>query len=129
MAAELTVIAWSVILLLVYIGAQGFLSTLNLGVAYNLSSRDGGHTPGLHAQRARRAVQNLLETYPAFVALALALVIANKAGGIGAVGAWLWLIARAAYLPIYIIGIPVIRSLAWIVSLAGLLMMLARLVG
>ena len=39
-------------------------------------------------------------------------------------GAWLWLGGRVAYLPLYALGVPVVRSLAWIVSLVGIVMML-----
>jgi uncharacterized MAPEG superfamily protein len=74
-----------------------------------------------------RALRNLLETYPAFVALALALVVTGKAGGMAEAGAWTWLIARAAYLLLYAAGVPVLRTIAWLVSIAGLVLMLARL--
>jgi uncharacterized MAPEG superfamily protein len=47
--------------------------------------------------------------------------LADKWTGIGA---WLWLGARTVYLPLYAMGVPVVRSLAWVVSLAGLTMML-----
>ena len=39
-------------------------------------------------------------------------------------GAWLWLGGRVAYLPLYALGVPVVRSLAWIVSLVGIVMVL-----
>jgi len=39
-------------------------------------------------------------------------------------GAWLWLGARVVYLPLYALGIPVVRSLAFLVSMAGIIMML-----
>ena len=53
---------------------------------------------------ARRALNNLLETYPAFVALALGLIVTGKTGGLGATGAWIWLIARVVYVIIYAAG-------------------------
>jgi uncharacterized MAPEG superfamily protein len=77
--------------------------------------------------RFARALKNLLETYPAFVALALALVVSGKAGGIAATGAWIWLVARIVFVVVYGLGVPVVRTLVWLVALAGLLMMLVRL--
>ena len=74
-----------------------------------------------------RALKNLLETYPAFIALALALVVTGKTGGIGATGAWLWLLARVVYVVLYAAGIPVVRTLVWIASILGLVLMLIRL--
>ncbi len=117
-------------LLLVQVVLQASSMTAELGLPYNLSPRDEKKAPaGLVAGRLARALANLLETYPAFVALALALVVAGKAGGLGATGALLWLGARVFYLVVYALGVPVIRTLAWCASIAGLVMMLARLFG
>ena len=40
-------------------------------------------------------------------------------------GCWMYLIARIVYIPLYAAGIPYVRSLVWLVSLAGLVMVLA----
>ena len=63
----------------------------------------------------------------AFVALALALVMTGRTGGIGATGAWLYLCSRVAYVALYALGIPMVRSLAWGASILGLVLMLVRL--
>ncbi len=127
---EITVLAWSVVLLLVQVVLQACSATLELGIPYNLTPRDARReTKGLVAGRLARGRANLLETYPAFVALAFALVVTGKAGGMGLNGAWLWLGARVVYVIIYALGIPVIRTLAWVASIAGLVMMLAQLFG
>lgn len=130
MTTELTVLAWSVILLLVTIVFQAATTTASVGLDYNVSNRDEGRQPkSVTASRAKRALANFLETYPAFVALALALAVTGKSGGIGASGAILWIVGRALFLPIYVIGIPYVRTLAWAASIVGLVMMLARLMG
>ncbi|MEG0884621.1 MAG: MAPEG family protein, partial [Janthinobacterium sp.] len=38
-------------------------------------------------------------------------------------GAALYLAARVLYLPLYAFGVPVVRTLVWCVSIAGLLML------
>ena len=130
MTTELTVLGWSVVLLIVFIVVQATTMTASVGMDYNASNRDVGREPrGVTAPRAKRALANYLETYPAFVALALALAVTGKSGGIGASGAILWIVARALYLPIYVVGIPYIRTLAWLASIIGLVMMLVRLMG
>ena len=80
------------------------------------------YTPG-----APRALTNLLETFPAFIGLALALALVGKTGGWGATGAKMWFWARVAYLPLYVLGLPYVRTLAWLVSVSGLVAMLAAL--
>jgi uncharacterized MAPEG superfamily protein len=127
-STEITVLAWSVVLLIVQVIAQA-LATYDLGPKYLAGPRDAGRvSKNVIAGRLARALRNLLETYPAFVALALALVVTGKAGGLGATGAWLWLAARVVYLPLYAAGVPVLRTVAWNVSILGLVLMLVRLI-
>jgi uncharacterized MAPEG superfamily protein len=82
---------------------------------------------GVYPGRAQRALDNFKETYPAFIALALALQVTGHTGGNGALGAWLWFGGRVVYLPLYLFGVPVIRTAVYGVTLAGLVMMLTRL--
>jgi uncharacterized MAPEG superfamily protein len=125
-STEIIVLGWSVVLLLVQIILQA-VSTYDLG-PYLLGPRDDNRQSGnVWAGRLKRALENLLETYPAFVALALALAVTGKTGGIAATGAWVWLAARVVYVPLYAFGVPAVRTLAWCVSIVGLLMMLVRL--
>jgi len=125
-SSEIVVLGWSVVLLLVQIILQA-VSTYDLG-PYLLGPRDDNRQSGnVVAGRLKRALENLLETYPAFVALALALAVTGKTGGIAATGAWIWLAARIVYVPLYAFGVPAVRTLAWVVSIVGILMMLIRL--
>ncbi len=126
-STEITVLGWSVVLLILQVCAQG-IANYDLGLKYLAGPRDEQHASGrIVAGRLSRALRNLLETYPAFIALALALVVTGKAGGMGETGAWIWLVARAVYVILYAAGIPVLRTVAWLASIAGLVLMLARL--
>ncbi|HEV7433459.1 MAG TPA: MAPEG family protein [Pseudorhizobium sp.] len=121
----LTLLALSVVLLLVHIGLQGMLATKELGSAWNAGPRDEGREPrNAQAGRAARASKNFQESYPAFVGLLLGLAFAGDTSGIGLFGASLWVVARVIYIPLYLSGIPYIRSLVWLVSIIGLLMMM-----
>lgn len=127
MAAEITVLGWSVVLLLVQIFLQAGTGG-DRGLAWLLGPRDEPRqTKRVTSRRLGRALENLLETYPAFVALALALAVTGKTGGIGAVGAWLYLFSRVAYVALYALGIPLVRTLAWGASIIGIVLMLIRL--
>ncbi|MBB5700536.1 putative MAPEG superfamily protein [Ochrobactrum daejeonense] len=120
----LPVIGWSVVLLVVHILLQGMTATRELGTAWNAGPRDEGLKPTARiAGRAERASANFRETYPAFVALALVLVLKGDASGWGLGGAWLWFGCRILYIPLYLAGIAYVRSLAWVGSLAGLALM------
>lgn len=127
MPTELIVLGASVILLVVHIMIQGQTATHDRGLQWNAGPRDGDTAPtSIRAGRAARALSNYQETYPAFIALALGLAVTHQTGGLAAIGAITWLIARILYIPLYLLGIPYVRSLAWIGAMLGLLLMLIR---
>ena len=124
---ELLLLGWSTVLLFAYVMIQGQTATRDRGLDWNAGPRDGEQKPlGEMAGRAERALKNFQETYPVFVALALGLAVTDRTGSIGAIGAWLWFGARIAYIPLYLFGIKYVRSLCWMVSILGLLLMLIR---
>ena len=117
----LVLLVLSVALLVFHVALQGMLATRELGSQWNAGPRDDAREPaGILAGRAARASANFRETYPGFVALALAVAIAKDPSGWDLIGAWLWFIARLVYIPLYLAGIPYIRSLVWLIALAGL---------
>ncbi len=72
----------------------------------------------------QRALRNYLETFPAFAALALALAVSELGTDLSATGAALWFWARVVYIPAFASGIPLVRSVAWFVSIGGIVLML-----
>jgi uncharacterized MAPEG superfamily protein len=125
---ELMLLGWSTALLVLHIMVEGQTATRERGLDWNAGPRDGEARPlGKLAGRAERALRNFQETYPAFIALALALVVSGRAGDLGTIGAGTWFAARIVYLPLYLLGIPYLRSLCWVVSMLGLAMMFVRL--
>jgi uncharacterized MAPEG superfamily protein len=66
-------------------------------------------------------------TFPLFAA---AVVAADLMGRLGALTMWgsaLYVAARALYVPLYAFGVPVARTLVWIVGSLGLLLVIAAL--
>lgn len=127
-STEIWILGWSALLLLVQVALQA-LSTYDLGPAYLLGPRDQKREArNVLAGRLERALKNFLETYPAFIAIVVALVVTGKSGGLAAAGAWIWLAARVIFVPVYAAGIPILRSVIWLVSALGLVLMFIRLV-
>jgi uncharacterized MAPEG superfamily protein len=128
-ASMAALVVASVVLLMLHLAVQVRTVTRERGSAWNAGARDeGSETKGVLAGRAARAFRNYLETYPAFGVLALLLIVLQRADGIGYAGALIWLVARAIYLPLYLAGVPYLRTLVWLASIAGLLLMAVRAV-
>lgn len=77
--------------------------------------------------RAARALANMHEALPVFLALALMNMIVGTAAAMVITGGWVFFIARVVYVPLYLAGIPVLRTLAWAAGWVGLVLMLIPL--
>jgi uncharacterized MAPEG superfamily protein len=125
---EIVMLGLGVVLLIVQLFLQAIPATLEFGGDYRAGPRDESRVlRGAFAGRADRAFRNLLETFPAFAALALALVVTGRNGGLGALGAEAWVALRVLYVPLYLIQVPFARSLVWFASMFALVAMLVRL--
>jgi uncharacterized MAPEG superfamily protein len=125
---ELTLLGCTLVLALVQIALAGQAKTAQYGIKWNAGPRDE-EPPPLNplAGRLQRAQANLFETLPLFVAAVLGAAIADRLGTKTLLGAHLYFWGRVVYLPLYASGIPVVRSLVWLVSAAGLLLVIAGL--
>jgi uncharacterized MAPEG superfamily protein len=112
------------LLVLVHVGAHSMFLKASVGNDWTVGTRDAPAQPGPLAGRAERALRNLLETAPAFLALVLAAHVAQRSSALIGVGAWIYLAGRAAYLPGYLSGIRHMRTIFWKVAGVGLVMML-----
>lgn len=129
MTPELGYLTLSVVLLLAHIILQATWSDLTKGIGWALGPQDERREPSVVAARIERALANFLQTYPAFIALVVVTQMANDIDHTWtAFGAAVWFWACVAYVPAYASGLPLLRSIAWFASIAGLVMMLVPLV-
>ena len=128
MTIELTLLALSVGLGFVHIVAASHAASLQRGYRWSASARDEPVEPlrGV-AGRLDRALRNFLETFPLFAAVVLAADAMGRHDALTALGAQLYFWGRVAYLPLYAAGIPLVRTLAWQVAAAGILLFLVAL--
>ena len=128
MAVEIRIAALGAILLLVHIFAAVRLKTKQYGTAWNVGARDESLPPlNPVAGRLARAQANFQETFPIAIVALLGVVIAGRTTAWTALGGWIWLGARIIYLPLYGFGVPVVRTLVFVVSLVGLGLVLSPL--
>jgi len=124
MTTELTYLWATLILALVQIFLPAAARTKEFGSKWNAGARD--NTPSSTnplTGRLERAQANLFETLPLFIGAVLLTHFAGKTGVLTLWGTALYFWARVAFVPIYALGVPYIRSLVWLVSLAGLIML------
>ena len=100
-----------------------------LGVMGYMGARDEEPTKARIHARATRAVDNFRENFPTFLALAiLAFVIPVTDMSMATTGAAIFVISRAVFHIVYMMGIPVLRSVVWTIGAIGQLMMAFALV-
>jgi len=128
MTAELSLLAWSVVLMFAQALIPVMGATLQVGLPKLAGNRED--LPPLEgwAGRARRAHLNMLENLVLFAALVLVVHVAGKTNATTALGAQLFFWARLAYAVIYIIGIPWLRTGAWVVSVVGMILIFLQIV-
>lgn len=128
MAVELRIAALGAVLLLVHIFAAVHLKTKQYGRAWNVGARDEALPPlNPVGGRLARAQANFQESFPIAVVALLGVVIAGRTSAMTAMGGWIWLAARTIYLPLYGFGVTGWRTLVFVISLAGLGMVLSPL--
>ncbi len=126
MTTELFYLALTLILALIQIFLPAAGRVARFGLAWNAGARDEPKGPaGPVTGRLERAQANLFETLPLFIGAVLIAHVAdaNSAWTVWGAGLYFW--ARVAYVPLYALGVPYVRSLAWLVSLIGLVLILA----
>jgi uncharacterized MAPEG superfamily protein len=123
MTTELWLLFASLPLYGLYLGAQSLIFRWRFGIWYAASARDEEKPEGELLGRAERALRNFNETWLVFVILCLIGHLAMPGEPLIFWGAIVWFAARIVYLPLYLFGVFMIRSLVWNVSLIGLLVM------
>ncbi len=128
MSIEMRMLVWSVVLGLVQIAIAAMGSVAQRGLPWAAGPRDGEAKPltGV-AARLNRASSNFLETFALFAALVLAGFALQRHDATTALGAQLYFWARLAFVPVYAAGIPYLRTLVWVVSIVGIVLLLAAL--
>ena len=125
MPVELRIAALGAILLFVHIFAAIRAKTAQYGRAWNVSARDEPlPPPNAVVGRLARAQANFAETFPIAIVALIGVVVADRTSEWTALGGWVWLGARIVYLPLYGFGVPVVRTIVYAVSMAGIFMTL-----
>ncbi len=127
MKPELVWLAWAVALTVAQMLVAVFGATAQVGLPALAGNREGLAPITGWPDRAARAHRNMLESLVLFTALVLVAVIANKTNATTLLGAQLFFWARLVYALVFIAGIPWLRTLVWLVSVVGLILIFVQL--
>ncbi len=115
---EITILIAYGLLVMITILLQVMGAMTQLSMGYLMSSRDDNRgTRGMVA-RIERALNNSIVAMTLFAPAVLILEVLNKTNATTLLAAQVFMIARIIYLPVYALGVPAVRTLAW---LAGFL--------
>jgi uncharacterized MAPEG superfamily protein len=127
-AIELQLLAAAVLVGLVHLLWAAAAAQPQRGLKWNVGPRDEPVVLTGMAGRLERAFANFRETFPLFAAAVVVVYLSGRIGFVSAHGALLYVVARLIYLPLYAFGVPVARSIVWLLSFIGIGMVLAAMV-
>lgn len=127
MTIELSMLVYSVALLVIVIAIQATAGILAQGLTAMAGSRDNLGEPSNFQARSKRVAENHKEGLLIFAPLVLVAAAAGVSTEMTVLGAQLFFYSRVVHAIVYFAGLPWIRPLVWAVGLAGCLMILFAL--
>ena len=129
MPTEILVLALGAVLLVVHIQVAIRAKTKQYGVEWNTGPRDKDMPPLAEVPaRLERARDNFQETLPLAIIALFGVVLTDKSNDITAIAAWVWLVGRIVYLPLYWTGVKWWRTVVFGIATLGLLVVLGVLI-
>ena len=127
MTLDLELLIWATVLALIQMLIALLGAIAQVGLAALVGNRENLPAIDGWAGRAQRAHRNMLESLTIFAALVLVAQVAGKSNAVTALGAQLFFWSRLAYAPVYVVGIPWLRTALWGISFVGLLQILTQI--
>ena len=119
----LLIIFLVLLLLLFQVALPGRYLTEQVGTDAQMGPRDDLPEPSRDLGRSRRALANLQETLSVFLTLALLSIMLGEQGWLSLLGGALYFVARVAHVHCYMRGLTPWRSVSFLVSLLGNLLL------
>lgn len=124
MTVELKMLVFASVLLFAIIMVQATASMRVHGPAKLGGNRDDLGPPSAYEGRVKRVVANHIENLVIFAPLLLVAVAAQLTGHLTALAAQLFFWGRLAHAILYLAGVAYVRTLAAVVSTAGLVILM-----
>jgi uncharacterized MAPEG superfamily protein len=122
MPVEASWLSAAVAIYFLMICVQAVISNLENNPAAMLGARDSLNPDGRFSARAKRANANMVEALLLFAPLMLLVIMLDRGNEMTALGGMLFCAGRAAYAPLYWLGVPYLRTLAWLAGVVGVVL-------
>lgn len=116
---ETTILAAYGLVVMLTILAQVLGATRQLSMGYLMSARDESRSTTGMTARIGRALDNSIVAMALFAPAILILEHLNRTDENSLLAAQVFLLARIIYVPVYALGVPAIRTLAWLAGFAA----------
>jgi len=117
MSSELSILALFGLLVIVTVFLQVLLAVPQVGIPYLSSPRDDAKPLTGPAGRAVRAVENSAITLAMFAPAILLLAVQDKFTAATLLAAQIFLLARIAFVVLYLAGLSYVRTAVWIAGI------------
>lgn len=130
MPTELTVLALAGLLQVAQFVLYAIPANLEVGVKVSGGPRDKGIPPlSNRTGRLQRAMNNHFEGLILFTLAVVVVTLGQQSTQVTQICAWIYLAARVAYIPAYVSGIFLLRSIIWAMGfIATTIMLIAALI-
>jgi uncharacterized MAPEG superfamily protein len=125
MPTEFIMLALSIALGLTHVILSGHAASFQRRYGWATSAHDVAAEPlvGIPA-RLERAMRNYLETFTFFAATVMLAHTLGRRAWMMAAGSQIYFYDRVIYLPLYALGVPVLRTVVWNLSVLGIVVVL-----
>ncbi|MEP1765700.1 MAG: MAPEG family protein [Sulfitobacter sp.] len=126
MTPELIALTLAALLQYVQFGLYAVPANLEMGSGYTMSARDRAPSKQVSEKTARlgRAFDNHFQGLILFTIAVTVTQMSGQNSGFSATCAWIFLLARVAYVPAYAFGLRPWRSVIWMVGMFSTLLIL-----
>ncbi len=122
MSTEIQMLSLTGLVLLLLTIIQGTRNVLALGLPTAAGNQDDIAPWTGWNDRLNRAVRNAIEAISIFAPVVVAVEFADANNATSALGAQIFFFARLLHAPIFVLGIPYLRTAAWTAGVVGIVM-------
>ena len=127
MTSDLWALLAALLLASVQLSIASILTLRQLGGTWVAGPRDTPREVSGVSGRFVRAQRNLLEILPQFAAALFLVHAAGAVGPLSTIGAWLFVVARIAYVPAYAYAPSGVRPIFWLAAWLGIVIIVMDL--